>query len=114
MKLFFDGVIEYPTQTAAMIKPYRVNERHRGGSALGAGRLERARRTSRPRLRNPGMAALDAAGWQVHVHAIGDRAVRSALDAIEFARGQNGDLDNRHTLAHIEAITRRSSSASAG
>ena len=33
------------------------------------------------------MAALDAAGWQVHMHAIGDRAVRSALDAVEFARG---------------------------
>ena len=103
VKLFMDGVIEYPTQTAAMIDPYRENvgtPNHPHwvpGDSNGPTYLE-------PAQLNPGVAALDAAGWQVHMHAIGDRAVRSGLDAIEFARGQNGNLDNRHTLAHIEAI----------
>jgi predicted amidohydrolase YtcJ len=103
VKLFFDGVIEYPTQTAAMLEPYRVNAGTEDdphwvpGDSNGPTYFP-------PELANPGVAALDAAGWQVHIHAIGDRAVRSALDAIEFARSANGDLDHRHTLAHIEAI----------
>ena len=103
VKLFFDGVIEYPTQTAAMIDPYRVNEGTAEdphwvpGDSIGPTYFP-------PEVANPGLATLDAAGWQVHIHAIGDRAVRSALDAIEYARDANGDLDNRHTLAHIEAI----------
>ena len=103
MKLFFDGVIEYPTQTAAMIDPYKVNNGTAEDPHWVPG-TSNGPTYFPPEIANPGMAALDAAGWQVHVHAIGDRAVRSALDAIEFARGQNGDLDNRHTLAHIEAI----------
>jgi predicted amidohydrolase YtcJ len=102
-KMFFDGVIEYPTQTAAMIEPYRVNTGTQSaphwepGESIGPTYFP-------PEVANPGLAALDAAGWQVHVHAIGDRAVRSALDAIEHARTANGDLDHRHTIAHIEAI----------
>ncbi|MGH2637033.1 MAG: amidohydrolase family protein [Actinomycetota bacterium] len=102
-KLFFDGVIEYPTQTAAMINPYRVNTGTEAdphwepGDSIGPTYFP-------PEIANPGIAALDAAGWQVHIHAIGDRAVRSALDAIEHARSVNGDLGHRHTLAHIEAI----------
>ncbi|WP_371406225.1 amidohydrolase [Kribbella sp. NBC_00662] len=47
---------------------------------------------------------LDAAGFQVHVHAIGDRAVREALDAFEHARRQNGDADRRHHLAHLQVV----------
>ncbi len=103
VKLFFDGVIEYPTQTAAMIDPYRVNDGTDAHPHWVPGPSNGP--TYFPaEIANPGMAALDAAGWQIHVHAIGDRAVRSALDGIEYARNQNGDLDNRHTLAHIEAI----------
>jgi predicted amidohydrolase YtcJ len=104
VKLFFDGVIEHPTQTAAMLKPYRVNEGTKKdphwvpGDSIGPTYFA-------PEVANPGVAALEEAGWQVHVHAIGDRAVRSALDAIEYARGVNGDLGRRHTLAHIEAIS---------
>ena len=48
--------------------------------------------------------ALDALGFQVHFHAIGDRAVREALDAIEGARRANGDSDRRHHIAHIQVI----------
>jgi len=47
---------------------------------------------------------LDAEGFQVHFHALGDRAVREALDAIEAARGANGVNDLRHHLAHIQIV----------
>jgi predicted amidohydrolase YtcJ len=101
VKMFFDGVIEYPTQTAALLKPYRVNTgtedhpRWEPGDSRGPTYFE-------PEIANPGVTALDAAGWQVHVHAIGDRAVRTALDAFEHAGAQNGATDGRHTIAHVE------------
>ena len=47
------------------------------------------------------MAALDAAGFQVHVHAIGDRAVREALDAFE---GLDVENDLRHHIAHLQVV----------
>ena len=47
---------------------------------------------------------LDALGFQLHFHALGDRAVRESLDAIEAARKANGDTDLRHTLAHIQVV----------
>jgi predicted amidohydrolase YtcJ len=47
---------------------------------------------------------LDALGFQVHMHAIGDRAVRNALDAVEAARTANGVTDNRHHIAHIQLV----------
>jgi predicted amidohydrolase YtcJ len=50
------------------------------------------------------VTALDAQGFQVHVHAIGDRAVREALDAFEAARFANGRGDQRHHIAHIQVI----------
>jgi predicted amidohydrolase YtcJ len=50
------------------------------------------------------VTALDAAGFQVHFHALGDRAVREALDAIEAARTANGSTDGRHHLAHLQVV----------
>jgi predicted amidohydrolase YtcJ len=50
------------------------------------------------------VAALDREGMQVHFHSLGDRAVTEALDAIEHARKENGDTDNRHHLAHLQLI----------
>ncbi|AUG80638.1 amidohydrolase [Kitasatospora sp. MMS16-BH015] len=47
---------------------------------------------------------LDAHGFQVHFHALGDRAVREALDAIEAARAANGFRDTRHHLAHLQVV----------
>ena len=47
---------------------------------------------------------LDAAGLTVHVHAIGDRAVRASLDAFASARAANGDKDNRHQIAHLQLV----------
>lgn len=47
---------------------------------------------------------LDAVGVQVHVHAVGDRAAREALDAFEAARKVNGPNDNRHHIAHLQVV----------
>ena len=50
------------------------------------------------------MQKLDAAGLTVHIHAIGDRAVRASLDAFAAARAANGDRDNRHQIAHLQLV----------
>ena len=64
------------------------------------------------------VTAIDAAGMQVHFHALGDRAVTDALDALEAARGANGANDNRHHLAHLQMVraedTRRFAPLNAG
>jgi predicted amidohydrolase YtcJ len=94
VKLFQDGVAE--NFTAAMLEPYLDG---RGGVTANAGlsmfppeRLERD------------VTLLDAHGFQVHVHAIGDRAVRESLDALERARRANGSRDARHHLAHLQFV----------
>ena len=46
----------------------------------------------------------DAEGFDVHIHTIGDRAVREALDAFAFAVAANGRRDARHQLAHVEFV----------
>ncbi len=102
VKVFCDGVMEYPAQTAAMLKPYNVNSGGAGNPAWRPG-------TSRgpdPACSNAmqGFIELDKAGWQIHVHAIGDRATREALDNFQAARDANGDRDLRHTITHLEAI----------
>jgi predicted amidohydrolase YtcJ len=103
VKMFFDGVIEHPTQTAALLEPYRVNKGTKRNPRWGPGK-SRGPTYFKQRVANSAIAALDAAGWQVHVHAIGDRAVRSALDAFEHARRRGGRSDNRHTITHLELI----------
>jgi predicted amidohydrolase YtcJ len=50
------------------------------------------------------VTALDAIGFQVHFHAIGDRAVRECLDAAEAARAANGGNDHRHHIAHLQVV----------
>jgi predicted amidohydrolase YtcJ len=47
---------------------------------------------------------LDAEGFQVHMHAIGDRATHDALDAVEAALRVNGRTDNRHHIAHVQFV----------
>ncbi|RST00523.1 amidohydrolase [Streptomyces sp. WAC07149] len=49
-------------------------------------------------------AELDALGFQIHFHALGDRAVREALDALEAAVAANGPRGNRHHLAHLQVV----------
>jgi predicted amidohydrolase YtcJ len=53
---------------------------------------------------NAYVLALDAADFRVHAHAIGDRAVRVAVDAFAHARGANGPRDRRHGIAHAQLV----------
>src|ERR1022692_5827 len=96
VKIFADGVIEYPSQTASLLEPYLDAKgrptKNRGPSYYTQDNL------------NQIVTAADAAGLTVHIHAIGDRAVRSALDAIAEARRRNGALDNRDQIAHLELV----------
>ena len=103
VKMFFDGVIEHPSQTAALLEPYRVNKGTKRDPRWVRGK-SRGPTYFRQPVANRAIAALDAAGWQVHIHAIGDRAVRSALDAFEHARQRGGRRGNRHTITHLELI----------
>jgi hypothetical protein len=96
VKIFADGVIEYPSQTAALLEPYLDASGHptsnRGPSYFAQDNLDQI------------VAAADAAGLTVHVHAIGDRAVRAALDAFAHSRQRNASTDNRDQIAHLELI----------
>jgi predicted amidohydrolase YtcJ len=96
VKIFADGVIEYPSQTAALLEPYL--------DARGRPTQNRGPSYFRQQDLNQIVTAADAAGLTVHIHAIGDRAVRSALDAIADARRHNGALDNRDQIAHLELV----------
>jgi predicted amidohydrolase YtcJ len=88
-KIFADGVIE--ARTAALLAPY-VGLDHRGKLNYDPETLDRI------------VARLDREGFQVHIHAIGDWAVRASLDAFERARAENGARDSRHQIAHLELI----------
>jgi hypothetical protein len=94
VKIMQDGVCE--NFTASMLEPYLDAHGHptdnRGLSYVDPEEL--------PEI----ATALDAAGFQIHVHTIGDKAVRDALDAIEAARRANGWNDHRHHLAHIQVV----------
>jgi len=96
IKVFMDGVMEYPAQTAALIDPYLDAD---GNPTDNHGDLY---------IDGPTMGALvtafDAANWQVHAHAIGDLAVRTALDGYQAARRANGRRDNRHSIAHLQLV----------
>lgn len=90
VKFLLDGV---PAQrTAALIEPYSDMPGFRGDLQIKSDVLEEA------------VAQLDAKGFQVHVHTIGDRAVRTALDAFAKARARNGTTQNRHLLSHNNLI----------
>lgn len=94
VKIMQDGVAE--SFTAGMIEPYLdmcgCQTQNRGLSHVDAAALRDY------------VTALDAHGFQVHLHAIGDRAVRESLDALEAARGANGANDNRHHIAHLQVM----------
>ena len=94
VKIMQDGVIE--NFTAATLTPYL--------DANGEPTDNRGISFVDPELLKEAVTQLDALGFQVHFHALGDRAVREALDAIEAALIANGPSDNRHHLAHIQIV----------
>ncbi|GAA3890797.1 amidohydrolase [Leifsonia kafniensis] len=94
IKMMVDGVAE--NQTAAMNVPYRDAHGHDTDNS-GLSFID-------PELLKHYVTTVDAAGFQVHFHALGDRAVRETLDAVEAAHQTNGSNDNRHHLAHLQVV----------
>jgi predicted amidohydrolase YtcJ len=96
IKIMVDGVAE--NFTAAMSRPYLDAEGgdtgHSGLTFVDADELVAA------------VTALDAAGFDVHLHALGDRAVTMSLDALSEARWANGRRPARHQLAHLQVVQR--------
>jgi predicted amidohydrolase YtcJ len=90
VKLYADGVIE--SRTAALLQPYLDRTGDAGTPIYDAATLDRI------------VIELDRDDFQIHVHAIGDRAIRMTLDAFEEARARNGARDSRHSVAHLELI----------
>jgi predicted amidohydrolase YtcJ len=90
VKFFADGVIE--VGTGAMLEPYLDQPDSCGLPVWAPPELARA------------VTAFDAAGFQVHIHAIGDAGVRAALDAVQAAREVNGNRDRRAVLAHVHVV----------
>jgi len=91
IKLFADGVVEYPSQTANLTKPYKNTGRN--GDLLFD-----------PKKFNELCVAADKQGLIIHVHALGDGAVKAALDGIEAARKANGNSGLPHTLTHEQFV----------
>jgi hypothetical protein len=92
VKFFHDGVVE--NRTAAMLDPY-LDAAGRPTAEHGLDMYTRADLERFVRL-------CDAEGFGVHIHAIGDRAVRESLDVLEAAMRANGRRDARHQLAHVQ------------
>lgn len=94
-KIFYDGVTE--SGTAVMLEPY-LAEAGLGDNWYGEAIWDDD--TFFQMVKD-----FDAAGMQVHVHAIGDGAVQRTIDAYLAALEANGDRDHRHTITHVCAIT---------
>jgi hypothetical protein len=94
VKIMQDGICE--NFTAAVLDPYL--------DAEGNATENRGISFVDPAVLNEAVTRLDALGFQIHYHALAERAVREALDAIEAALRANGPSDGRHHLAHIQVV----------
>jgi predicted amidohydrolase YtcJ len=94
VKIMTDGVAE--NYTASMLEPYL--------GAHGHSTANRGLDFVDPQALKRYVTRLDGEGFQVHFHALGDRAVRQALDAVEAARAGNGMTDMRPHVAHLQVV----------
>jgi len=90
IKFFADGVLE--STTSALLEPYCDCPHSKGLPNWQPDELAAA------------VAAVDSLGFSPHIHAIGDAAIRMALDAIEHANAHNGARDRRATIAHTQLV----------
>jgi len=91
VKLYIDDVIE--PHTAAMLEPYSDRPGEKGDTLYPPEEFAQV------------VGRLDKRGYQLFIHAIGDRGIRVALDALERARADNGARDSRHQLVHVECLS---------
>jgi predicted amidohydrolase YtcJ len=94
IKLFADGIMEYPTQTAALVAPYL--------NADGTPTCKRGRLYLDPVAMAEFVRQAADAGFGIHIHAIGDGAVRAGLDA--FAAARSAGSKQRYSIAHLELV----------
>ena len=91
IKIFADGVAEFPSQTANFTKPYK-NTNHNGDLLFD------------PKKFSELCVTADKMGLIIHVHAIGDGAVKAALDGIADARAADPDGKLPHTITHEQFV----------
>ncbi len=89
-KIFADGIIE--NHTAALMEPYIDIKSSCGHLNYPVPYLYKL------------ITLLEKNKFQVHVHAIGDKATHEALQSFAYAQMQNGNLHNRHIIAHLELV----------
>lgn len=90
VKIYMDGVIEYGT--SPLLEPYE-DEKYGSGEFF-----------YEQKVVDDYFIRFDKMGLQIHVHAIGDAAIRRALDGFEAMRAANGMSDNRHQIVHLQLI----------
>ena len=90
IKVFADGILEYPGQTAAVIVPYKNNNKN--GELL-----------IDPEHFGELVVAAEKRGWIVHMHAVGDRAVRESLNGFEYAR-KLSPAPVTHSISHLQLV----------
>jgi len=90
-KFFLDGVIE--DHAAALLAPYLDSPGNTGTTQWVPEKYAQA------------VAELDRHRFQIFTHAVGDRAVRIALDAYHYASQKNGTADVRHRIEHVELVS---------
>jgi predicted amidohydrolase YtcJ len=90
LKVFADGILEFPGQSAAVLEPYK-NSQKKGELLIDPANFGKL------------VAAAEKHDWIVHVHAVGDRAVREALNGFAYARKLN-PTPLAHSIGHIQLI----------
>ena len=90
LKIHNDGTVE--ARTAALYEDYADDPGNKGATTLPYDTLEKL------------VIEGDQAGYDIHIHAIGDRTITEALDAIEKARQENGIGKNTHTICHVQVL----------
>ncbi|MGH8436531.1 MAG: amidohydrolase, partial [Pseudomonas sp.] len=90
IKIFADGVMEFPGQTAAVIDPFK-NSLKNGELLIDPARFGEL------------VAAAEQRDWIVHMHAVGDRAVRESLNGFEYARKLN-PAPMAHSISHLQLV----------
>jgi predicted amidohydrolase YtcJ len=103
VKMFGDGIVNAPADTGGVLTPYYENKGTadapdwQPGSNLGNVYFA-------PEVLNPLMVEIAKAGLDPHIHATGERTVRVALDAVEYARQQLPGNEFRPAIAHNETV----------
>ena len=92
VKLYADGITSHGT--AAMLEPYLEDL---GAGPVGLNHFDAERLAW-------WVTELERAGFDAHIHGIGDRGIREALDAVEAARAANPDHAGRHRVTHVEYL----------